>query len=288
MEWVETTGASVEEAKERALRDLGVAERDAEFIVLEEPKSGLFGRVKGEARVRARVRPAQVRPKRARSRREGGGQGRQGNRPQRPRNEGGESANTERRNGGGQGRNRNNRPAQNRGGKNGSTAKKAIGQEETMSDGVTLQQQADAAKTFLEGLAQRYGFDVAIEVRELDEETVELAVTGDNLGLLVGPKGATLAALQDMTRTVVQRHFPGHTDRILVDVAGYRERRIAALRRFSEQVAQEVLASGSEQALESMSAADRKVVHDTIAGIDGVVSRSEGDDPRRHVVVSPQ
>lgn len=156
-----------------------------------------------------------------------------------------------------------------------------------MSDGVTLEQQAGAAKEFLSGLASRYGFDVTISVRELDDETVELAVDGDNLGLLVGPKGATLAALQDVTRTVVQRHFPGHTDRILVDVAGYRERRVAALQRFADQVAREVLVSGTEQSLEPMSAADRKAVHDAIAEIDGVVSRSEGDDPRRYVVVVP-
>ena len=63
MEWVETTGRTVEEAKEKALDQLGVHEEDAEFEVVEEPKAGLFGRVRGEARVRARVRPTQVRQK---------------------------------------------------------------------------------------------------------------------------------------------------------------------------------------------------------------------------------
>src|SRR5881275_97573 len=63
MEWVETTGRTVEEAKEAALDQLGVDEQDAEFDVLEEPKSGLFGRLRGEARVRARVRPTVPRPK---------------------------------------------------------------------------------------------------------------------------------------------------------------------------------------------------------------------------------
>ena len=60
MEWVETTGKTVEEAKEKALDQLGVHMEDAEFDILEEPKAGLFGRVRGEARVRARVKPAQV------------------------------------------------------------------------------------------------------------------------------------------------------------------------------------------------------------------------------------
>src|SRR5262249_47792537 len=63
MEWVETTGRTVEEAKELALDQLGVLEDDAEFDVVEEPRPGLFGRIRGEARVRARVRPTQPRPK---------------------------------------------------------------------------------------------------------------------------------------------------------------------------------------------------------------------------------
>jgi len=64
MEWVETTGETLEEAKEAALDQLGVAEDDAEFEVIEEPKQGLFGRTRGEARVRARVKPSTPRGKR--------------------------------------------------------------------------------------------------------------------------------------------------------------------------------------------------------------------------------
>jgi spoIIIJ-associated protein len=155
-----------------------------------------------------------------------------------------------------------------------------------MAEGMTLEEQAEVAREFLEGLLDRYGFEASVETRVIDEETVELAANGEGLGLLVGPKGSTLAALQDVTRTVVQRRFPSRTDRILVDVAGYRERRSAALRRFSEQVASEVLESGTERALEPMSPADRKVVHDAVNEIDGVVTRSEGEEPDRHIVIS--
>jgi spoIIIJ-associated protein len=156
-----------------------------------------------------------------------------------------------------------------------------------VAQGITLQEQAAVAKEFLEGLLDRYGLEATIEVRELDEETVELAAQGEGLGILVGPKGATVAALQDVTRTVVQRHFPNRTDRILVDVAGYRERRAAALRRFAADVAADVLESGSERALEPMSPADRKIIHDTVVTIDGVVSSSQGEEPNRFVVISP-
>ena len=77
MEWVEASGKSLAEAKETVLDMLGVAEDDAEFVVLSEPKAGLFGRLRGEARVQARVRPVAPPPKRARrprpdKKREGG------------------------------------------------------------------------------------------------------------------------------------------------------------------------------------------------------------------------
>jgi spoIIIJ-associated protein len=160
-------------------------------------------------------------------------------------------------------------------------------EEAEMAEGMTLEEQADVAKEFLEGLLESYGLAGSVVTRVIDEETVEVAADGEGLGLLVGPKGSTLAALQDVTRTVVQRRFPSRTDRILVDVAGYREKRSAALRRFSRQVATEVIESGAERALEPMSAADRKVVHDAVNEIEGVVTRSDGEDPYRHVVIAP-
>jgi spoIIIJ-associated protein len=156
-----------------------------------------------------------------------------------------------------------------------------------MAEAMTLEEQAEVAVTFLEGLVERYGLDATVETRIRDEETVELAVNGEGLGVLVGPKGATLAALQDVTRTAVQRRFPSRTDRILVDVAGYRERRTDALQRFSRQVVSEVVESGEERALEPMSPADRKVVHDTVNELDGVATRSEGEEPYRYVVIAP-
>jgi len=156
-----------------------------------------------------------------------------------------------------------------------------------MAEGMTLEEQGEVAKEFIEGLLDTYGFEGTVVTRLIDEETVEIAADGEGLGLLVGPKGSTLAALQDVTRTVVQRRCPSRTDRILVDVAQYRERRVAALGRFAQQVATEVVETGEERALEPMSAADRKAVHDALSENPDVVTRSEGDDPRRFVVVAP-
>jgi spoIIIJ-associated protein len=112
-------------------------------------------------------------------------------------------------------------------------------------------------------------------------------VTGDELGLLVGPRGATLAAIEELVRTVVQRQTGGHGVRVHVDVAGYRARRREALTEFTRQLAERVRDDGTEQALEPMGAPDRKVVHDVVGEIDGVTTSSEGEEPRRRVVIRP-
>jgi spoIIIJ-associated protein len=156
-----------------------------------------------------------------------------------------------------------------------------------MAEGMTLEEQGEVGRSFLVGLLGEYGLEATVETRTIDEETIEIAAKGEELGLLVGPRGSTLAALQDITRAVVQRQCPSRTDRILVDVAGYREKRSAALKRFSTQIAEEVIASGQEKALEAMSPADRKAVHDSVNDIEGVVTRSEGEDPNRYIVIAP-
>jgi len=332
-------GKTVEEATEQALDQLGVAVGDAEVIVVDEPKTGLFGRVRVEARVRARVRPVGARPRRERSRRSGGGrssqsgggQGGQGGRQggQRSAGAGGSgSGNGDGRDdadgsrtresgsngsgtaaaGTGSGTSRSARRRRNRskaattavasaeGSSNGSGApspekvpQRGIEAKETvdMAEGMTLEEQGEVGRAFVADLLSEFGMDGSVETRLLDEDTVEIAALGEDLGILVGPRGSTLAALQDLTRAVVQRQCPSRTDRILVDVAGYRERRSAALKRFSVQIAEEVLASGQEKALEPMSPADRKAVHDAINEMSGVETRSEGEDPNRHIVISP-
>jgi spoIIIJ-associated protein len=333
VEWVEVAGKTIAEATELALDQLGVAVGDAEVIVVTEPKTGLFGRMRVEARVRARVRPVGARPKRERSRdRSRGGKGGQGpggsggsggsgSRPGTPRNET-RAATTGGGEGSGTGTSRSARRRRNRSqsGPNGSsdsvqdgtttpsrprtatgtatgtgtgTAEKNSQRtrepKETvdMAEGMTLEEQGEVGRAFLAGLLSEYGVSASVETRLLDEETVEIAAMGDDLGLLVGPRGSTLSALQDLTRAVVQRQCPSRTDRILVDVAGYREKRSAALKRFSTQIAEEVIASGQEKALEAMSPADRKAVHDAVNEIEGVATRSEGEDPNRYIVIAP-
>ena len=157
-----------------------------------------------------------------------------------------------------------------------------------MDQDVPLREQADVAREFLVGLLDCFEADGDVEVREVDEDTVELAVEGGtDLRLLIGPGGSTLTAVQEVTRRVVQRQTGARNGRLLVDVSGYRRKRKAALGRFVEGVAADVRESGVAKALEPMHAADRKVVHDTVNGLDGVTTTSEGEEPRRRVVISP-
>ena len=156
----------------------------------------------------------------------------------------------------------------------------------TTTDEVPIGEQADVADEFMRGLVGAFDVPAEVSVR-IEDDVVLVDVDGDDLGLLVGPKGATLRAIEDLVRTVVQRRTDGHGARIHVDVGGYQAKRRAALAKFARELAERVVADGQELALEPMPPADRKVVHDTIATIDGVTTLSEGDEPRRRVVIRP-
>ena len=284
MQRVETTGKTSDEATGLALDQLGVAEDDAEFEIIEEPRAGLFGRVKGEARVRARVRPTAVRPKVERRDRRKGRE--QGEHAASGRGEAGQGSSGQRSAGQqtdtvrppkGDAAPRQRTPQQRR------EPAAPVSREEST---VTAQQVGEEAKKFLTELVTAFGLDGTVELRE-DGDDLELTVSGADLGLMVGPRGNTLSAVQDLTRVASQRRLGDHDTRLRVDVGGYRERRREALSRFANQIAEQVISSGEARALEPMSSADRKVIHDVLSENSNVVTRSEGDDPNRRVVIAP-
>ncbi len=286
MEWVETTGRTVADALDAALDTLGVHEDEAEYEVLEEGRAGFLGR--REARIRARVRPiSREKPGERRRRSRRGRDGAPAERAAKTAPAG--AGNGGRGRGGGGQRSRpRRRPAGERtpraGGSSG--GRKEPTMEETVSE-VSVEEQAHEAETFTRGLVDAFGTPAQVATIIDDDGGVLVDVTGSDLGLLVGPGGATLQAIEELVRTVVQRRTEGHGTRINVDVAGYRARRREALARFAEELATKVRDSGRDQALEPMPPADRKVVHDTIADLEGVTTVSEGEEPRRRVVVRP-
>lgn len=140
---------------------------------------------------------------------------------------------------------------------------------------------------FLAGLADAMGVEATAQ-GHVEEGTVHATLEGDDLGILVGPRLATLDAIQEIARNALQREA-GDRDhgKVVLDVGGVRELRRGALVEFVNDVAERVRGDQVEVALETMSSIDRKVVHDTVSELDGVESVSEGEDPRRRVVIRP-
>ncbi|MGN6694054.1 MAG: RNA-binding cell elongation regulator Jag/EloR [Aquihabitans sp.] len=293
MQWVETTGRTIEDAKEAALDQLGIDESEAEFEVVEEPQTGLFGRPRGEARIRARVVPKAPRPKQERRprRQKGGGKDRS-NEPSTPASaQGGDSPSADSEAGSNQGGGNRRGGGRKRSGSNGGgrPAKNQQEGNQMTDEEVPVSDQADIITEFLEGLLDALGAEGSVNRTVVDDETIELGVEGDDLGLLIGPKGQTLTAVHELSRTVLQRRATGrHVGRVRIDIGGYRQRRQEALARFVRQQAEAVLSEGAARALEPMNSADRKVVHDTVNEIAGVETVSEGADPDRRVVIVPE
>lgn len=152
---------------------------------------------------------------------------------------------------------------------------------------MSVEEQVALVDSFVRGVVAEFSPEAETTVR-LEEDRVYVDVTGDDLGLLIGQRGATLDALQELARTVVQRRSEEHAVRVTVDVAGFRAKRAAALEEFVRRVAAEVLETNTAQALEPMPASDRKIAHDAVNEIVGVVTTSEGAEPRRYVVIRPE
>lgn len=285
MEWVETTAKTIEAAREAALDQLGVGADEAEFDVLEEPRPGLFGRSRGEARLRARVRPTPVRPKQERRRKGRSDKSSATSSPastdeadliessdQTPDTPSSPAPSRSPR------RSSNNRTQQNE--------EKKMSTDERPQSTVSPDEVGAAAVAFMDGLTQAFGVDGTSTLR-VEGLELEVNVNGSELGLLVGPSGRTLNAIQDLARVSAQRRLGDHETRLRIDVAGYRERREAALASFAQDVAEQVRATGTARSLEPMSSSDRKVVHDVLNDEEGVSSRSVGEDPDRRIIVDP-
>lgn len=154
--------------------------------------------------------------------------------------------------------------------------------EET-TEPATPEEVAETGREFLAGLLEAMGLEVQIE-SSIEGESVSLEVAGEDLGGLIGRRGQTLDALQELTRTAVQRRLRSRV-RLMVDVEGYRARRRDSLADYARSIAERAKDRGTEIELEPMSSWDRKIVHDAVSEVDGVTSFSEGVDPNRKVVI---
>jgi spoIIIJ-associated protein len=161
------------------------------------------------------------------------------------------------------------------------------GEAERASSEDLLVREGDIAGDYLEQLLDLVDYDGDID---LDVEAGRAVVSiegGDDLEKLVGPRGNVLEALQELTRLAVQQET-GTRSRLMLDIAGWRADRREELADLGRATAERVLAEGEKIRLQPMTPFERKVVHDAVAAVDGVHSESEGEDPRRRVVVFPK
>jgi len=130
------------------------------------------------------------------------------------------------------------------------------------------------------------GVEARVDVHE-DAHTITVTCSGPDVGLLIGRHGQTIDAVQYLLNAAAHRAEGDERKDVVVDAAGYRERRRATLESLAVRTAQEVLATGKPVELEPMTAVERKVVHLRLQDYDGVGTTSEGTEPNRYVVVLP-
>jgi len=130
------------------------------------------------------------------------------------------------------------------------------------------------------------GVEARIDLQEDDESLVATCFAAD-AGLLIGRHGQTIDAIQYLLNAIAHRSLGDVRKEVVVDAAGYRERRRATLEALAVRTAEQVQATGRSVDLEPMTAVERKVVHLKLKELGGVQTRSEGAEPNRYVIVLP-
>jgi spoIIIJ-associated protein len=151
------------------------------------------------------------------------------------------------------------------------------------ADLALLEREGDIAADYLEALLDIADLDGDIDI-DVEGTRAAVSIVGADLSKLVGEDGATLEALQELTRLAVTRET-GARSRLMLDIGGHRARLREELSALGRSTAESVKSSGEAVRLAAMTPFERKVVHDAVAEVDGVRSESEGEEPQRRVVV---
>ena len=147
-----------------------------------------------------------------------------------------------------------------------------------------LEEEGDIAADYLEALLDIADLDGDIDI-DVENGRASLAIVGGKLSHLVGKDGEVLDALQELTRLAVQTSS-GDRSRLMLDIDNFRANRRKELTALAKKLGEEAKSTGREIKLDPMNAFERKIIHDTIQDM-GLTSESEGEDPRRFVVIFP-
>lgn len=301
MEWVEVRGKSTDIAIEAAMTELGASREQIDVEVIQEPEKGFLGFGGQDAIVKVKLKPKTSSGRKRRRRRKSGdrnsenrssdnrsGDERGRNRKQ-DEGRGGGRRDPDKQRSGGQGSDkqpgdRSGGRTSNKGGNNQESRPAKQSRQREEKPDVDIEEQAPVVEEFLTGLVSAFGLDGAVSVR-VDDEVIIADVTGPQTEAMVGPRGSTIEAIHELSKTVLQRQTQSSA-RLRLDIAGYGERRRQALAIYANQLIDQLIEDGGEVTLEPMSAGDRKVIHDAAAEREGVRSYSEGQSPQRYVVLA--
>jgi len=142
------------------------------------------------------------------------------------------------------------------------------------------------AKDYLKQLINNLGVEVTFEVKKSDDRAI-IKMYSDNNSILIGHNGNTLKALETLLKQKIQIET-GIYILISLDVENYKDKKVARLERMAKQVAKDVAKTKVPAHLENMNAYERRIVHNILTNFKGVTTKSEGEDPNRHVVISPK
>ena len=286
MEWVEATGTTVDIAVQAAISELGLESADdAQVEVIQQPKAGFLG-VGGRSAIVKVSRKPRKRNRRGRR----GAKGDSNGSGQKQKSSSGRADGRNAKKDKPSGQTKQQKPPASKKKKNGPPKERRPmdknGKQEPKQDKPesSIEDQAKVAEEFLSGLLVSFGLDGEVQTR-IEDEVLYLDVVGEQTEALVGPKGATMYSVLELTRTTVQRRTFG-APRMRIDIAGYGARRREALTIYTTKLVEQLRENGGEMMLEPMNAADRKVVHDAAGTFEGVRTYSEGDEPRRAVVIA--
>ena len=267
------TAKTVEEAQEQAVSAFGAPASQIRFEILEQPRRGLFGKLKGEARVKAEyeplmqqtpVREAPVAPAAPASQPEAA--------PQQPAAPAEEPA------------------AQSDAAPAAETAPEtpeAAPAEETAAPVELTEEQAakaEHARSYVASILRSMGLSDA-STMTVTESGVTLTFDGDGSGTIIGRRGETLDALQYLASMVSHKGDKEYF-RITIDSCGYREKRRKTLIELAKKISKSVLRTGRSTTLEPMNPYERRIIHSAVSEIEGVTSHSTGEEPYRKVIIS--
>ena len=145
---------------------------------------------------------------------------------------------------------------------------------------------SDVAREFLEELLDVMGVEGRVTVEEEEGSIIRAEFKGHNMGVLIGRRGQTLDSIQYIAGLVVNRKYPEHYYRVIVDTENYRKKREETLIKLAKNIAYKAVRIGKDIALEPMNPYERRIIHSALQGNDRVTTHSEGEEPYRKVIVS--